>query len=484
MNRPALVWFRRDLRLSDHAALIAAARMGPVIPVYVHAPDEAGAWRDGAASRWWLQHSLAALDATLRRRGSRLVCHRGDPAEVLVRVAAATDAVAVVWHRRHEAHVAAADQRVTAALAGAGVGAVCLPGPLLIEPARLLTAAGTPYRVFTPFWRVAQAALDAAPPAPVPASWESPAQWPAGLEPGQLALDRGDPWTAGLAAAWEPGEAGANRRLETFVAQGLAAYAEGRDQLGADGISRLSPHLAFGELSVGQVWHAVVDRPGATSYLRQLGWREFNRYLLHHFPSLPERPLNATFAQFPWVADDSAQRQWQRGTTGFPLVDAGMRQLWATGWMHNRVRMVAASFLVKDLLVHWRQGAAWFWDTLVDADLANNTCGWQWTAGCGADAAPFFRVFNPATQAERYDPDGAYVRRWVPELARLPAPWIHRPSAAPTAVLAQAGVRLGQTYPQPLVDHAWARQRALRALALCRQASRVDPDPRSALAAD
>ncbi len=481
MNRPVLVWFRRDLRLSDHAALTTAARMGPVVPVYIHSPQGAGAWRDGAASRWWLQRSLAALDAALRRRGSRLVLDRGDPAEVLARIAADTGAAAVVWHQRHEAHAADADQRVAAALTGAGLRAVCLPGPLLIEPTRLLTAAGTPYRIFTPFWRAAQAAFDAAPPQPVPGSWRPPPQWPAGLDLAQLALDRGEAWTGGLAAAWEPGELGAGRRLAAFVAHSLATYAEGRDQLGVDGISRLSPHLAFGELSPRQVWHAVADRPGAAPYLRQLGWRDFNGYLLHHFPNLPEEPLNAGFAGFPWVDDDSAQRQWQQGTTGFPLVDAGMRQLWATGWMHNRVRMVSASFLVKDLLVHWRRGAEWFWDTLVDADLANNTCGWQWTAGCGADAAPFFRVFNPTAQAQRYDRDGAYVRRWVPELARLPVPWIHQPWAAPTAVLTQAGVRLGQTYPQPLVDHAWARQRALRSLALCRREGGSGRDPRSAL---
>ena len=291
----------------------------------------------------------------------------------------------------------------------------------------------------------------------------------------QLELEPTIDWAAGLRQEWTPGKKGAQQRLQRFIAGGLTEYETGRDEPGADGVSQLSPHLHFGEISPRQIWHAVQDaaranrktnlRRSAEAYLRQLGWREFAYHLLFHAPQTCGQPLREKFARFAWRDDPDAMRAWQRGRTGHPLVDAGMRQLWKTGWMHNRVRMVVASFLIKHLMLSWQSGSRWFWDTLVDADLANNTLGWQWTAGCGADAAPFFRIFNPMSQGEKFDPDGTYVRRWVSELARLPNEWVHRPWETPPSVLAEAGIKLGRDYPWPIVDHAEARQRALEEFA-------------------
>jgi deoxyribodipyrimidine photo-lyase len=352
-------------------------------------------------------------------------------------------------------------------------------GSLLFSPTQVETQQGGPYKVFTPFWRQCLAEPEPGEPLPPPAKLPAPSTWPSTLSLDDLDLEPALNWTEGLAEAWEPGEAGAGAELERFLDEALHAYATDRDRPDRRGTSRLSPYLHFGEISPRTIWHAVKEHAavregrglvkGAESYLREVGWREFAHHLLHHFPDTVEEPLRPEFSDFPWADDEEALMAWQRGQTGFPIVDAGMRELWATGWMHNRVRMIVGSFLVKDLLIPWQEGARWFWDTLVDADLANNTLGWQWVAGCGADAAPYFRVFNPILQGKKYDPDGAYVSRWVPELAGLPVRWIHEPWNASAEILEEAGVELGSSYPHPLVDHGEARDRALEAYSLIKK---------------
>ncbi len=488
MSSPAtIVWFRQDLRLDDQPALRAAVdRGGPLIPVFLWTPGEEGTWRGGGASRWWLHHSLAALDAALRTAGSRLILRQGESALALLRaLIRETGADAVFWGRRYEPAIVARDVTVKAELLAAGIRAESFNTALLHEPWTIRGGEGKPLRVFTPFWRRCLAAGEPAGPQPAPQAWNSPAHWPAGDELAALQLLPRIDWAAGMRAAWQPGEAGARVRLAQFVERSAEDYAAQRDRPDRAGVSRLSPHLHWGEISPRRVWHAVraaaaggraapqiaAPRPheppsaarSVEVFLRELGWREFAHHVLFHFPETTDKPLRAEFESFPWRRSAAALRAWQRGRTGYPLVDAGMRELWTTGWMHNRVRMVVASFLVKHLRIHWIEGARWFWDTLVDADLANNTLGWQWTAGCGADAAPYFRVFNPVLQGERFDPEGAYVRRWIPELARLPSAWIHRPWEAPAATVAAADLRLGAAYPAPIVEHAAARQAALDA---------------------
>ena len=474
-----IAWFRRDLRINDHPALRAAiAAGGAVIPVYIHGPEGVG-WVPGGASRWWLHHSLAALSADLERRGSRLVLRRGPAAERLADLAAETGASAVYTSRHCEPAAAARDAGIERRLQKEGLEVCTFPGALLAEPDEVRTAADTPYKVFTPFWRNLSDRLEVEAPLPAPSRLPAPARWPDSDPLDALGLLPRVNWAAGLAAAWQPGEAGAAKALTRFLDRHVQAYDRRRDFPGVPGTSRLSPHLHFGELSPRTAWAAVEDRVeedaepgvirGGEAWLRQLAWREFAHHLLHHFPDTDRRPLRPEFEDFPWRDDPAALKAWQRGQTGYPVVDAGMRELWTTGWMHNRVRMIVASFLVKDLLVPWQRGAEWFWDTLVDADLANNSLGWQWTAGCGADAAPFFRVFNPTAQAGRYDSAGEYVRRWVPELSGLPDAHLNEPWRAPAEALRQAGVALEETYPRPIVDHGEARRRALDALQAIRE---------------
>ncbi len=469
MADPALICFRQDLRLTDNPALLAAElRRGPVVPVFIWAPDEEGRWPPGAASRWWLHQSLAHLNETLRELGSRLVIRCGPTLETIRELIRQTGATAVYWNRRYEPAAADRDRRVAADLARNGVMAEIFNGSLLFEPAEVSTKQGEPYRVFTPFWKACRELPAPTAPSRKPTRLRAPARWPAGLALQELDLEPKIDWAAGLREAWQPGEAGAREQLARFRDDALADYPSMRDRPDRSGTSRLSPHLHFGEISVREVWHAIHGRPPAKGrrnavdvYARELGWREFAYHLLVHFPNTPDRPLQAAFAKFPWKRNDAVLRAWQRGRTGFPMVDAAMHELWHTGWMHNRARMVVASFLAKDLLLPWLDGARWFWDTLVDADLANNTLGWQWTAGCGADAAPFFRIFSPVKQAQKFDPDGSYVQRWLPELARLPDRWVHRPFDAPATVLAEAGIRIGETYPRPVVEHGEAARRAL-----------------------
>ncbi len=462
----AIVWFRRDLRLDDNGALQAALDAHDrIVPLYIDAPDEEAPWAPGAASRWWLHHALAALDRRLAEHGATLHRLRGPSLDALRAVIRASGAVAVHAQRIYEPIAAARDRRVSDALARDGVAMHLASGALLTEPHAVTTGAGTPYRVFTPYWRAARARLQPRTP------WTAPARLPSRSIEGSLPLEAfallpSTRWDAGFDAAWQPGEAGAQQALDDFLGAPLREYAEARDRPDQVGTSRLSPHLHFGEISPNQVAHAVLRsaadlgagaRQAGEAYLRELGWRDFSQYLLHHNPTMADRPLDLRFERFAWVPrDPHAQRRWQRGLTGIPIVDAGMRELWTTGWMHNRVRMLVASFLTKNLRQHWLDGARWFWDTLVDADLANNSQGWQWTAGCGVDAAPYFRIFNPVTQGLKFDPHGHYVRRWIPELASIAAPLVHQPWHDPD-LLRRSG------YPAPLVDLAETRTAALAA---------------------
>lgn len=472
-----VVWFRNDLRLDDNPALVAAARRGAVVPVFVWAPDEEAPWEPGAASRWWLHHSLRALATALDRVGVPLVIRRGPTLDALRAVARECAATHVAWNRRYEPAVIKRDTAIKKALAADGYDAESFNGSLLFEPVHVATKEGRPYQVFTPFWRALLAREEPAEPVAAPRKLVPAATARAGgrnLAPDDLGLLPEIDWAGTMRRTWSPGAAGAEKRLAAFRAGPLGSYGTERDRPDHEGTSRLSPHLHFGEISPRRVWHAIRAAAGgkpaakivgsAEVYLRELGWREFASHLLYHFPHTADAPLRADYARFPWADDPVGLRAWRRGRTGFPIVDAGMRQLWASGWMHNRVRMIVASFLVKDLRVTWQEGARWFWDTLVDADLAANTLGWQWAAGCGADAAPYFRVFNPTSQGEKFDPAGDYVRGWVPELKGLPSADIHAPAEADSRVLATAGLTLGREYPEPIVDHAEARKRALEAL--------------------
>ncbi len=471
---PTILWFRQDLRLADNPAL-AAALSGPcpLLPLFILDEESAGLRAPGGAQRWWLHHSLAALDRNLRALGSRLILRRGPAERVLQNLVSETGATALTWNRCYDPGSVARDKRIKAWAKGKGLEVESHAALLLLEPWQVSTKQGSSYRVFTPFWRQLRSCYRHEAPLAAPADLPpSPGVESEDLESWGL-LPRAPDWAAGFTEAWRPGEAGARKRLADFLDEGLGGYKTERDRPDRPGTSRLSPHLRFGEISPRQVWQTVEQRlsqdgsaeAGADTYLSEIAWREFSYHLLFHETDLAERPLREAFAAFPWRDSPDDLARWQRGLTGYPIVDAGMRQLWASGWMHNRVRMIAASFLVKDLLIPWQQGEAWFWDTLVDGDPASNAASWQWVAGCGADAAPYFRIFNPVSQGERFDPEGAYVRQWVPELAKLPKGIIHRPWTADAKTLAAAGVSLGESYPKPMIDHARAREAALQAYA-------------------
>ena len=477
MTSPSILWFRHDLRLGDHPALVAAMEGGRrVLPVFVLDDEAAGRFAYGGAARWWLRGSLAALRDALAARGAPLVLARGRAEAVIPALAETVGAAEVHAGRGLEPWARAQSQRLEAALTAAGRALHLHNTVLLREPDAVATGAGRPYTVYTPFARAVLSRGDPAPPLPAPEAIAA-APPPSGggtLEALGLYPVPGEPdWAAGFARLWQPGEEAGAARLARFVAGPVARYAVGRNLPAESGSSGLSPHLRWGEVSPRQVWHAVraagVEGEGVETFLKEILWREFSYHLLWHRPEMPERPLRATFEGFPFQPDPALRRAWERGRTGIPVVDAGLRQLWQLGWMHNRVRLIAASFLVKHLLQPWQDGAAFFWDTLVDADLASNSASWQWVAGAGTDASPFFRVFNPVSQGERFDPEGAYVRAWVPELARLPPRWIHRPFEAPPEVLQAAGITLGHTYPLPAIGPNEGRARALAAFAELRK---------------
>jgi deoxyribodipyrimidine photo-lyase len=466
----SLVWFRLDLRLADHPALTAAIRQGgPVIPVFIWSPEEEQQWAPGGASRWWLHHSLNSLKKSLRDLGSDLLIRRGPTLKILQELTSDFRVQSVYWNRRYEPLLIERDRLIKQTLTHQGLHVESFNGSLLREPWEMKTKTGGPFQVFTPFWKACLSSDPPAIPLRAPVAIKSPDKLSRRESVEDLNLLPRIPWDQEFYQRWQPGEQGAWERLSQFVPQAVKNYKDQRDFPGVAGTSCLSPHLHFGEISPRQVWQAALnsghsrEAAGPKTFLAELGWREFAHHILFHFPQTTDAPLRERFAQFPWQPDRPSLKRWQRGQTGYPIVDAGMRELWTTGWMHNRVRMIVGSFLTKDLLIPWQSGAHWFWDTLVDADLASNSLGWQWVSGCGADAAPYFRIFNPVSQGEKFDPRGDYVRRWVPELAELPDRWIHRPWEAPEQVLRSAGIELGKHYPLPMVDHGEARQAALEA---------------------
>ncbi len=468
MSKPTfIVWFRRDLRIDENPALRCAVDRGVVVPCFIWSPEDDGDWPPGGASRWWLHHSLIDLDNELRQRGSKLVIRQGSTCDCLEELASETKAHGIFWNRRYEPASLALESQVEKCFAKEGVENEAFNGGLLFEPGTILNKTDQPYKVFTSFWKecLKHSVEDTvATPRIIPA----PAKWPRCDALKDLQLEPKIDWAGGIRETWTAGSGAAKKRMRYFASNGLGNYSEGRNQIDLDGSSRLSPHLHFGEISPRQVWHAVdksnvADSKSASIFLAEIGWREFAHHLLYHFPDTTSEPLRDNFKEFPWARDARSLHNWQKGMTGYPIVDAAMRDLWYSGWMPNRARMIVASFLTKHLLISWQEGAKWFWDTLIDADLANNTLGWQWTAGCGADAAPYFRIFNPVTQAEKFDPAANYIRQWIPEIEAMPTPHIFKPWEASDSVLRDAGVQLGKTYPKPMVDHSDARQRALTA---------------------
>lgn len=472
-------WFRNDLRLADNPALIDAAKQGAVVPVFIWQLEEHGDWQPGGASKWWLHESLKALSESLEAIGSRLILRQGDPLETLIDLVKTAKADRVVWNRRYEPALIESDKRVKRGLAEAEIEAQSFNGALLFEPWQAQTQQGNPYQVYSPFRRFLEALPEPEKPKPAPKELKSPWKWPMSDKLENLALLPGVKWYDGMADEWQPGEKGGAKRLKTFINGPIETYKQDRDFPAKPANSKLSPHLHHGEVSPRQAYHAAAkclknatgkdEKKSINHFISEVLWREFGYHLIYHFPHTPGRPLRQKYEAFPWVNHNkgdgrAALEAWQKGQTGYPIVDAGMRELWHTGWMHNRVRMVVASFLVKHLLINWTEGAAWFWDTLVDADLASNTLGWQWAGGCGADAAPYFRIFNPMTQGEKFDADGEYVKKWCPELKDIPNKYIHKPWECPPLELQAAGVTLGEDYPHPIVDHKEARERALTAL--------------------
>lgn len=468
---PSIVWFRNDRRLSDHPALHAAVkRGGPLVLLYILESDAGRA--HGGAKGVWLHHSLEDLKTNIESLGGQLILRAGTAAAVIDGVIAETGATALFWNRRYFEPDRSRDAAIKDSLSGRGLHVESFKANLLVEPWEVKTKTGTPYRVFTPFWRAARAGLEVTDPLPTPTSLGCIVDGLASDDVGDWNLLPTTPdWGSKMLDHHTPGEAAAKARLREFLDGPIEDYAQGRDRPDKDLTSRLSPHLAHGEISPRQIWDACKDdEDRASKFLSEIGWREFSYSLLFYNPQLATKNFNPNYESMAWDHDDQAFEAWSMGQTGYPFVDAGMRQLWATGWMHNRVRMVVASFLIKHLMIDWRDGEDWFWDTLLEADIASNAASWQWVAGTGADAAPYFRVFNPFGQGEKFDPKGDYVRRWVPELAKLPNKYLQQPWTAPANVLEHCGIKLGRDYPEPIVDHKEARERVLAAYKSARAA--------------
>ena len=471
-HTPVIVWLRKDLRLQDnpsfHAALLGKRK---IIPVFIWDPDEGGQWSPGAASRWWLHHALDSLGKDIAKLGGHLLLAKGKACDILPEIARENHATTIFYGRVYDPAGLSTQEKVEESLDHAGIATESFNASLLQEPWETKNGTGKPFQVFTPYWRKSR-----------PIIYREPATYPIqdlefhnsptirdSLD--ELDLLPHHPWHQKLADHWVVSETAAHEQLERTVNEVTHSYATRRNNPSVDGTSRLSPYLAWGLISPRQICRSVLQAEnegshrGENKFLVEIGWREFSYHLLYHFPSIPDKPLRPKYASFPWLNDLDNLKRWQYGKTGYPMVDAGMRQLYETGWMHNRVRMVVASFLVKHLLLSWTEGARWFWDTLVDADLASNTQGWQWAAGCGADAAPYFRIFNPITQGEKFDTRGTYAKKWIPPLEKLPSKWVFKPWEAPASTREECGVDLGGNYPEPCVDHSEGRARALAALA-------------------
>ncbi|TDK38623.1 deoxyribodipyrimidine photo-lyase [Rhizobium deserti] len=464
---PSILWFRKDLRLDDNRALHAAIDAGgPIVAVYIREPKLLNVGPLGAAQEWWLHHSLLALKNSLKSLGGDLLLASGRAEQVLVDLARKTGARSIFVNRAYER--TAVDREIAVALKQAGILIQAFHGQLLQEPDAVRTGAGKGFKVFTPFWNAMQKLGEPHPPLDAPSHISAgPALDSEDLDSWALLPTKPD-WASEFSKVWVPGEEAAQDKLAGFVDRELHNYKRGRDLPSVEATSMLSAHLAHGEISPARLWHATSSLPAHASeevghFRRELAWRDFCYNLLIEFPGLNSQNWDSKFDAFQWEYREEDFRAWARGQTGYPIVDAGMRQLWRYGFMHNRVRMITASFLIKDLMIDWRKGEEWFNDTLVDADPANNAANWQWVAGSGADASPFFRIFNPVLQGEKFDPDGDYVREHVPELARLERKYIHRPFEAPQHVLEKAGLELGRNYPKPIIDHGFARDRALSA---------------------
>lgn len=476
-KNPTLIWLRRDLRLRDHLPLTKAVENGaPIIPVYILDRTSPEIEKPGAASLWWLHHSLSALQKAYREKGVKLILRRGPAVEVLGELCKKTEAGALFFQRSILPGEETLEQNIAEFCERNEIDCRRFRGETLFDPGKIRTGSDTPYKVFTPFWKSCLEEPEPGDPLPIPRTIPAAKNDPESdkLEDWEL-LPKRPNWAKGFEELWQPGkegagevgagEVGARRSLTRFLKSHVSDYKKMRDYPSVEGTSRLSPHLHYGEISIRDCWHQtkaehIADK-GAEAFLRELGWREFCYHLLHHWPEMEEQPFRPEYAAYPWAKNKAQLEAWQKGKTGFPIIDAAMRQLWQTGWMHNRLRMLVGSFLVKNLMIHWHEGRDWFWDTLVDADIANNSAGWQWIAGSGADAAPYFRIFNPVTQSEKFDKEGEFIRRYVPELKDLPAKHIHAPYDAPAEILEQAGITLGNTYPKPIVDLKTTRQAAL-----------------------
>lgn len=464
----SIVWFRLDLRIQDNSALQAAIQEGlPIVPVYIWSPEEDAPFQPGGASKWFLHHALEDLEAELNTIGLKLILRSGTSKEVLKQLITETKAAHIFWNRCYEPSSIKRDSQLKKSLAGSDLELKSFNSNLLYEPPLIKNKQGNPFQVYTPFWKHCSSLSFTDPVKVSTTEAKAPTKWPHSETLKSFDLLPKIHWDTHFKTFWTPTHAGAQTHLKHFVSEIAHSYHQTRNFPDQEGTSRLSPYLHFGMLGPRQIVAAVQSKvsqgTGSQTFIKEVVWREFAYHLLYYFPELPTKPLVSAFEQFPYKRNKAYITAWQKGLTGYPIVDAGMRQLYKLGWMHNRMRMVTASFLIKHLLQPWQVGNKWFWDTLVDADLANNTLGWQWVAGCGPDAAPYFRIFNPILQSEKFDSDGIYIKTFVPELAKLPVPYLHRPWEAPPAVLKQAGVELGKTYPHPIVDHTEARRKALEA---------------------
>ncbi|PEV58740.1 deoxyribodipyrimidine photolyase [Bacillus cereus] len=466
MQNKIIVMFQKDFRLYDNPALFEAVQSGEVLPVYVQ--DET--FSIGSAAKWWLHHAIIDVQKQLKALGSTLIIRKGNTQEEILSLIKQLDITAVYWNSCYDPDRLKSNQKMKMILEDKGIICKGFNSHLLLEPWIIKKKDNTEYKVFTPFYNAFQKQV-----IPKPISRVQSIKWgnslPASLSVSELHLLPTIPWTSHMEAIWDPTEEGAYKTFKKFFSSKLVSYSEGRDFPDQNVHSMLAPYLSFGQISVKLMFHYLINKSTerqcslfekqVNSFIRQLIWREFSYYLLYHYPFTVYKPLNKSFEHFPWNKEEELLRVWQKGETGYPFIDAGMRELWQTGFMHNRARMAVASFLVKHLLIPWQEGAKWFMDTLLDADIANNTMGWQWVAGSGADASPYFRIFNPITQGEKFDKNGEYIRRWVPELRDIPNKYIHKPWEAPEHILQKSNIKLGNTYPYPIVDHKAARERAL-----------------------